>query len=430
MSPQHRWLWLWALLPLTVGAADRERLEAAQALLWSGQLAEAEAALLALHAEDPADVDVLLRLAQARRWSGRGSENRPLLQSALRLAPDRGELRLELAWLDVDEGRGRRAEALLAQGSVAPSPELQRRLDRLRRTQLSLELAAFEDSHRTFRLAPRLVAVLPLPHDVRLRLGGGASLVGQGEHAAQHPLLAAGAEVPLGPAGLTAGWALHPREEGALHEAYFGGQVRLRPGAALKLLGRRRPLVEPSLPTASGVDLFHQAGTGGALDLARVSRRGVDELVTAFAGSPGPGVYVYAEGRGFRVSDGNSGYAFAAGAGFNALSLVGVKTFDAVLRWDSWASGMRLQSREYFSPRFLDAHAPGLELRARVLPDALTLQLEGGPTFSFSTASGGYWGGGGLDAALGRVKLSVRLQARQEPWFNSRKAWAAAQVEL
>jgi hypothetical protein len=420
-----------ALLASSPPADAPLTLAEAEALLWNGRLADAEAALERLAwGGNPA---VLVRLSQARRWSGRPLGAREAALRALALAPERHDVREEVAWTWVDEGRAAQALEVLGGGGPGASNELLARIRELRRASLSLGGTAYSDNYGMVRFAPRVRLDIPWARDARLSVGGGGSRLSQREAGWSE---SAGAELafPLDYVRLIGGAGVHRVASGALLTEGHAALV-FRPVDAFQLdvLARRRPFVEGVPILATDVESFHGAGVGGAVDLAQMERRGVDELRLGLIAQPVAGAWVYAVGRAFATTDRNRGWSAALGVGLSLTRLLRLRgPFQAALRWDSYLTGFAEPRAAYLSPAYLDAHSPGAELTVR-LGERFALSVEGGPTFSSNSAAlegvGGF-GGAGLEVGLGRAKLGLRVQARRDPWFESARAWVRLEVPL
>jgi hypothetical protein len=401
----------------------------ADALLSAGRLADAEAALEPLASRG--DPSALLRLSQVRRWSGRPIAAREAALRALALAPDRRDVREEVAWTWVDAGRAAPAMEVLDRAAAAASNQLVARIGELRRASASIGATAYSDNQGIARYAPRVRVDVPLWRDARLSVGGGSTRLSQQEAEWSE---GAGAEVaiPLDFIQLIGGAGVHRLSSGALlTEGHAALGLRPVDEFRVELRARRRPFVEGVPILATELEAFHGAGVGGALDLAQVERRGVDELRLEIAAQPFGGSWIYGVGRAFATSDHNTGWSTAVGAGLSVTRLLRARgPLEAALRWDSYLMGFSEPRTAYLSPRFLDAHSPGAELTLH-LGSSCALSVEGGPTFSSDSAAlqgMGWFGGAGVEVALGRAKLGVRAQARRDPWFESTRAWTRFQI--
>jgi hypothetical protein len=402
--------------PLTLGDAE--------ALLWAGRLAEAEAALEPLASDG--DPSALVRLSQARRWSGRPLGAREAALRALAVAPRRGDVREEVAWTWVEEGRAASALEVLGGDPAGASNELLARIRALRRASASVGGTAYSDNHGVVRLAPRLRIDVPWGPDARLSLGGGGTRLSQDGTAGWSESAGAELAFPLGRVELGGGAGIHRVGGELLTEGHAGLVFRPSDALRLDLLARRRPFVEGSLILTTEMDAFHEAGAGGAVDITALERRGVDELRLGVAAQPFGGTWVYAVGRAFLTSDRNSGWSAALGAGASLTRILRARgPIEATLRWDSYLTGFSELRAAYLSPPYLDVHSPGLEVTLRA-GDALALSVEGGPAFTTEVAAPdgfGWFAGAGVEVALGRAKLGLRAQARRNPWFESARAW-------
>jgi tetratricopeptide (TPR) repeat protein len=420
-------LWL-----LAQAAAPQGELEQAEALLWSGKTAEAEHRLEALVSAQPENATAHLRLAQARRWSGRPTAGLVAAERAQALAPERADVREEVAWCLLDLGRPAAAERALGEGAKAAPEALRERLSGLNKVRVASGATAFDDSNGVTRLAPRLSVDFPVGGDVRVQVGGGTTHLRQGATALDWTVGSVALSAPVGRSALRAGLSFHQGRDTLLTAAHVGFDQRLWDRLGLRLLARRRPLLEPPDVLATNEDAFHAAQAGGALDLARVARRGVDEFSIAAASAPLPGAYLYADARGFLISDANRGWSVAAGGGYDVLAPT-QSALSLTMRWDSFLGGFAQTRWSYFTAPWLDSHSPGAEFK-------LTLQrfwaaAEGGGVFAISSphltgAFSGWFAGGGLGATLGSVRVSGRAQARVDPWFNTRRAWLQVEVPL
>jgi tetratricopeptide (TPR) repeat protein len=412
------------------GAASVENVAQARELLWNGKLHDAERSFARVLQREDGNVDALVGIAQARRWAGRPLAARHAAARALRLAPDRGDAREELAWAYVDAGRGAVASAVL-HDLAAPSAALRARIDELSRPAVTVVGTAYEDSNGAVRLASRVGIALPL-HDARLTVIGGGTRVTVAPEALDRGVVGAAVAIPLGRAELTGGWAMHRGADRALlHEGQVGVRLAFTDRARVGLAGRRRPLVEVESLATDEV-AYHASGPGGALDPRYVAQRGVDELRLSMQGAPFRAVYAYADARGFTVTDANRGWSLAAGTGLNLLAVLGAGgPVDMVLRWDAYLTGFAEARPGYFSPSFLDGHSPGVELRARA-GSVLELVAEGGYTLSLVSdrGPGGWYGGGGVMVRAGALTFSARGQARNDPWYASRRAFVSIGTRL
>ena len=402
----------------------------AEALLWAGRLADAEVALERL--ASGGDPSALVRLSQARRWSGRPLSAREAALRALALAPERGDVREEVAWTWVDDGRATRASEVLGTGASGASGELLARIRQLRRVSASFGGTAYSDNYGVIRFAPRVRLDVPWGRDARLSLGGGASRLSQGGEVGWSESAGAELTVPLDCVQLAGGAGIHRVASGALlTEGHAALVVRPSDAFRVELLARRRPFVEALAILTTEVDAFHGAGVGGALDLGPLERRGVDEARLSVVAQPFGGAWLYGVGRAFAITDGNRGWSAAVGAGLSLTRLVRARgPLDVALRWDSYLTGFSEPRAAYLSPPYLDAHSPGLELTLR-LGQRFALSVEGGPTFSSDSAAlegAGWFAGAGVEVTLGRAKLGLRAQARRDPWFESTRAWSRIQV--
>lgn len=411
----------------TSGAA----LEAPRDLLWKGDLGAAERGFARVLAADDRNVDALLGLAQARRWSGRPLAARAAAARAVEIAPDRGDAREELAWAWADAGRGASARAVFERTSAVPSPGLRARLAELSGLAIAVTSTAYEDSNGAMRLVSRASTTIPV-RDSALTLVAGGSRVSVGTEALERAVAGIALRVPVARAELMGAWAVHGgRDEAPLYEGQLGIRVALSDSARTGIAARRRPFVEvESLATDDAA--YHAAGPFGALDPAYVARRGVDELRLSFQGAPFRGTYVYADARGFTLTDANRGWSTAAGAGLHVLAALGLRPpVDLVLRWDAYFTGVAERRPGYFSPSFLDGQSPGVELRAR-LGRALELAGEGGFTTSLVSdpGPGGWFAGGGITLRIESLTISGRGQIRNDPWYQSRRAILAVEGRL
>lgn len=435
------WWWVTAAVVVSLGASlpaaaqdaggGDGGLAAARALLWSGRLAEAERGFERLILRDGRKVDALLGVAQARRWSGRPLAAREPAARAVALAPERGDAREELAWTYADAGRAAGARAAFAGALAAPSPALRARLHELSSAAVTLSNVAYEDSNGAVRLASRASVEIPF-QDARLRLVAGGTRVAVASETLDRAVGGASLAIPFGPVELRGRWAAHGSGgEPPLHEAQLGGRIFLSDALRLGLSVARRPFVETEgLSTDEAA--YHGAGPGGALDPAFVSRLEVREARGSAAAAPFRATYLYADARGFTVSDANRGWAVAAGTGVNVLGALGVAgPLDVVLRWDAYFTGFDEPRTAYFSPPFLDGHSPGVELRVRPAR-AVELVAEAGFTRSLSSdpGPGGWFGGGAVTVRTGRFTLAGRAQARNDPWYASRRAFLSLSGRL
>lgn len=402
------------------GAQPPSELEEAERLLFAGRLAEAERRLAPMAAARADEPRVLLRLAQAWRWSGRP-------WAAIRLLQPRAEreplLREELAAALLDVGRPLSARAALS--GQAPSDELQQRLGAAGTVEVTTSAVAFDDSFGAAGLLGSTVFGARVGPDLALRAGVSAQRLGlpQGAVATE----SAGAEVglPFGPAELRAGYGLHRAGPALRHEARLGLSVVLTDGVSVAGAVRRRPFLSPVPLLGDGLRAFYGAGSGGAYLRDAVSGRAVDEATLAAAASLGGVGYSYLSARGFAISDGNRGADAAAGLGVDLLAAAGVRgPFALSLRWDSFVLAHQRTTTAYFSPPLLETHAASVEVRYR-LGVWLALMAEGGGTGSFSLAGQfGALAGGGLELRSGAFELRARAQWRNDLYFSARRGWA------
>jgi hypothetical protein len=407
----------------SAAALERERLAA---LVSQGQVEEAAAGFGALLEADPADVDAAVWLARLRRWSRRLEAARALSEQALAIDPSRGDAREELAWALAESGHGRRAVEVLAEAT--PSPGLAALLARLQRPALTLSGALSDDTNGLSRAAPRIALAWPLPADASLTVGAGWSRLGDAAGPSDHRLVGATVRAPTGPLWLSGGYTFHQGSDSsgsaAFHEASVG--VRLQPGdgLALDLSARRRPMVEAARSLATDDEAFHQAGVGGALDLAKAQWLSVSEARLALQASPAAPLFTYAEGRVLATGDDNRGWSMAAGVGLDLLRLFSLRAPASLqLRWDAYLTGFAQRRAAYYSPSFQDGHSPGLDLRVR-FGDSAEVGVEGGPTFSlFSDGQVGWFAGGQARLRAGGLSAALHLQERHDPWYGSRRAW-------
>jgi tetratricopeptide (TPR) repeat protein len=401
---------------------------AARALLWHGELAAAERAFESILDGDPNNVDALIGLAQARRWSGRPLAATAPVARAVLLAPDRRDSREELAWAYVDAGRPVRASALLQAAAVEPSAELAKALERLRKPVLSLSATAYDDSNGVARLAPRFALAFPLPGDCRLVVGAGASSVQDGGETIDRRVAGASLSIPWERASLSGEWAVYQGAGAPLYEGELSASYRILDELRLALAARRRPFLEPAEPLAADEQAFYDAGVNGALDPAAVARRGVDELRLKVQSAPLRASYAYADAKAFRVSDGNHGFSAALGVGFDLVSLIAKGSpVSFFARWDTYVAGFAEPRPAYFSPSSLVAQSPGAEMRVRI-GSALEVMGEGGMTFT--QGQSGWYGGVGSRLRLAAFSLALRTQAREDPWYHTRKAWVEIEIPL
>lgn len=417
------------LLPLLIAAAlstSSPTLKQAQALLWSGETAQAEAALETLLRAEPQNVQAMIHLSEARRWSGRPMEAQKVAEAAVALDPDHPGARYELAWTLADQGSRGRARSVLEAGGLSAEGPLAERLAALEALRPSLALTVFGDSYGVVRTAPRARFALALPGDFELVVGGGRDTLRLGTTQLERNVAGAQLSAEASRAQLFAAVAMHQGSDALMVEASGKIVYRLsdktRVGASL----RRRPFLAPAEPLATGVESFHSAGGGGASDLLAMAQRGVDDLQASVVAAPFRGAYLYSELRLFEVTDKNRGYSFAGGLGVDLLQLVGLRSpLALVVRWDSFLTGFERELPAYFSPAFLDAHSPGGELKLR-LGEHVQLSAEAGPSFSLNGAaasSRGWFAGGGASVTFRHFSAAARYQAREEPWFASRRGW-------
>ncbi|HYX93238.1 MAG TPA: hypothetical protein VE782_16850, partial [Myxococcaceae bacterium] len=90
-----------------------------------------------------------------------------------------------------------------------------------------------------------------------------------------------------------------------MQEGKLGVAFHPSPSLAFGLSARRRPFLDAAEPLDTNESQFYGAGGGGALMLARVAHRGVDEIRFSAQGSPVPWGYFYVEALGERITDGN-----------------------------------------------------------------------------------------------------------------------------
>lgn len=417
---------LMAIAPGTARAERAQTLSEAEALLWGGELSQAEAALEGIVQREPENAGAWIRLAQARRWTGRPLAARAAVERALEIDPTHAEAGDELAWTYADEGRPHSARQVLEARRRAPPEGMAERLARVEATELGASAVAFEDSGGVWRIAPRLAVALSLPANLKLRVGGGGSLLGRGEDRFGRGVVGFALHIPMGPAEITGGWAIHHGETTTLHEG--SGQLSWRFSDVFRAAvgARRRPFLEQAPALSTDEAGFHAAGANGAFLVPQLAARGVDELTASVSGSPLRGAFAYAELRGFQTTDQNRGWSSSAGAGIDIVSAAGLSwPFTAVLRWDSFATAFAEPRVAYFSPALLDGHSAGVELRYRPLQNVLLL-AEGGPTFPLAVAgNSGWFGGGAVELAFSRFTLTARAQSRTDPFFTSRRIWAA-----
>lgn len=416
-----------------------EALDEADALIAKGALAEAEARLLVLLQREDNPL-ALLRLSRICRWTGRPIAAKAYAQRGAATLPGNEELRAE--WALALAALGQPSAALRTVGgeavaeteevkaarrsaggeAVAQTEELQAAVRSARAPRLAVSGTAYSDSNGITRFAPRASFELQLPADFRLMAAGGVSHLQASTTDALRTLLGAQLSWRIGRAELSGGWVGH-FGAGTMHEGFGGALFRFTDAASLSVRVRRRPFFEAAPSLATGEESFHAAGTGGAVSLPALERRGVDELTVGVSTAPFRATYLYADGKAFAITDGNLGWSVAAGMGFDVLAATGLsQRLSLTLRFDSFLTGFAEGRRSYFSPALLDSQSPGLSAQVR-LGDHVQLSGEGGVTYSLTGGQTGYFAGLGAALSIADTRVSLRAQSRDDPWFASRRAW-------
>jgi hypothetical protein len=285
------------------------------------------------------------------------------------------------------------------------------------------------DSLGILRFGPRLVGKATLLKQLELGIGGGMTYATQGTTVLEDPVGAAHLRWSPGRLFLDAGLAVYGQPSLVLAPTFTIG-ANLLDGLRVALGVHHRPFIEVADALTTDEQAFHSAGVGGASDLAGASTLTVNELELLVNAAPLPWFYLYADGKGMSVSDGNHGFTVATGAGINLFGLFGWwSPLQLYARWDTYLVGFRAPSSVYYSPNFFDGDGVGAELRWKVV-NALELSANGGRTLSFATGGSGWFYGAGLDLRVGSFTLQARGAMRDEIYFVSRRLWVGAAMRF
>jgi hypothetical protein len=285
------------------------------------------------------------------------------------------------------------------------------------------------DSLGILRIGPRLVGKGTLLKQLELSIGGGMTYATQGATVLESPVGAAHLRWSPGRFFLDGGLGVYGQPSLVFAPTFTIGANVLE-GFRLALGVHHRPFIEVADALTTDEQAFHNAGVGGASDLAGASTLTLNEVELTVNLAPWPWLYVYADGKGMAVSDGNHGFTVATGTGINLFGLFGWwSPLQLYARWDTYLVGFRTASAVYYSPNFFDGDGVGAELRWRVV-NALELSANGGRTLSFATGGSGWFYGAGLDLRVGSFSLQARGAMRDEIYFVSRRLWVGAMVRF
>jgi hypothetical protein len=285
------------------------------------------------------------------------------------------------------------------------------------------------DSLGIIRIGPRLVGRAALLKQLELSIGGGMTYATQGATVLEDPLGAARLRWLFGRFSIDGGLAVFGKPTLVLAPS-FNIAGNLLDGFRVVVGVHHRPFIEVADALATDEQAFHNAGVGGASDLAAASTLTLNELELLVNLAPWPWLYLYADGKGMSVSDGNHGFTVATGTGINLFGVFGWwSPLQLYARWDTYLVGFRASSAAYYSPSFFDGDGVGAELRWKVV-NALELSANGGRTLSFATGGSGWFYGAGLDLRVGSFSLQARGAMRDEIYFVSRRVWVGATMRF
>jgi tetratricopeptide (TPR) repeat protein len=416
------------------GAAPEEarvlKSERLKVLLWAGKTDAAETGYESALSEDPKDTDALVGRARALRWKGKPLAARASAEAAVALEPDRREALEELAWTYAEVERATAAEAVLSQ-KFAMTSELYDRLAELRRPQLVAAGSYWGNSSNLSRLAPRSKATIPLPGDLRLVVGAGATHLEDSSAGVVRDYALAGA-------GLI--WSVGRTRLSLSQAGYYGdglkhfdllGRLAIHPIDALTIgIGaRHRPFIEVADPLATDERVFQSAGVGGAQLLDRSMLLFVNEASLSVELAPWSWSYLYFDGRGLEMSDSNKGYMISSGLGVNLLQPFDLRALALYAKWEAFLTGYQRVDPAYWSPAQFDVHSVGPELRLRLWK--LEVSASGGPTIPLLHSGPiGWFSGGGLRVATRYFVLGSSADYRQDPTYRAWRSWLSIEVHL
>jgi hypothetical protein len=395
--------------------------------LWQGELAEAEQGFEEILRREPGATDALVGLAQIRRWSGRPLGAWALAERAVGAGPDRQDAREELAWARADLGLGRAARRGV-EGLSVPG-DLDRRIRQLVGPMLHVMPLVSEESFDVARSTVRAVVSGEIPGGVRVEAGGGHTRLARGGSGVEYVTAAGSAELQQRAWSLHLSLGIQATRDSVIPDALLRVLVRVsdrfRGIAGL----RRRLFLEGAEPLEVEEGAFYAAGAGGATDLPLASRLGVDEARLQLQAEPMAGSYAYGDLRGLRASDENLGYAVAAGFGLDLARAAGRRSpIQVMAHWDGYWAGYREARAAYYSLPGFDSQGLGVTARWQSWA-RLGLFVAAGRTLSFSADSDGWFGGGGLEFRSGPVRCKTRVEIREDPFFDWRRAWLSLSLD-
>lgn len=397
-------------------------LERLQVLAWMGRSDEAEAGYLAVIEQQPSNATAHAGVARMRRWRGRPLAALSAARRAVDLSPTDAIARDELALAYVALGMPDAARETV-RGAPSASAETTAAIARATRVELTASTTATSDSFGIVRMSPRAKAVWGHSPDLRLQVGGGSThMRGNGE-ALDYGVVGLG--LSLVRARLESGVSVAAYSGRGLLLGEIGAHVVVRAHDRMKLTigARRRPFLEVAEPLTTGEAAFFAAGAGATM-LAAVARRGVDEVRVGANAAPHRGIYVYADARGMRLSDGNAGFTVASGAGADMLALVGVEApIGLIARIDSFATGYSETRPDYFSPASFHSEMIGGQLVFR--SRTVMLAGYGGANVSLGKPTSGWTAGTAIELTFASIALSARAERRDDIAYTAARAWLA-----
>lgn len=413
---------------LARGSSDTAlRLERLQVMSWASRTAAAEDGYRALLAEQPDNATAHAGLARMQRWQGQTLAALGTARSAVeRHSADgasREELGLAYAALDLPDA------ARIAIAPVGkPSAELARAIAEADRVAIALASAASSDSFGVHRLAPRARVAWTLSPDVRVQLGAGSTHLRKETEVLDYGLAGVRIAKATPRVEIGVGAAGYAGKDMLLGEASAACALRLHDSFRVVIGARRRPLLEPADPLATDDSAFFAAGSTATMPLA-VARRGVDEARVSASLAPHRALYAYGDARAMKLSDGNRGYAVAAGAGLDVLALAGSSPHvGLVARLDSFATGFGHERPDYFSPARFHGELVAAQLKLALAP--VVMSVHGGLNVRLGSSAAGWTAGGSLDLRVGPITLQARGERRDDLAYSSTRAWLAVTSDL
>ena len=314
------------------------------------------------------------------------------------------------------------------------------------RSRANAAVVASEESGRLLRFALRSTIATQLSKRINMVVGGGATYIReQGDSVIKQGLLGISLRIALGRAQLTALAAgyLHQemfsvQRQGALSDESVttfspagGGAIGYQShGIHTQLRIHRRPFIELAQPLATDAELFYSAGVGGAAVLEQVRDLTVKEVQASVRIAPSTAWAVFANGRGFQISDSNRGYVAWAGGEFDVLSILS-PTLPLALyaTWAGYVTSYGESRGEYFSPTRLHSQSVGGKARLQVAPVSVTGY--GGLTYSHTGEwSRGWYAGGHFHMTKGKFVMSISGEMRKDPYYDWRAMWISAGAQF